>query len=345
MAKLEDDYPPDEPPPSYQESMSSGSMTSAPTMPPRPSTGGHTRPQAEPSFQDYSPPSNPPPRPRRPQEDKQSGSSGANSSLYSNNSNLPFEYPRKHLCNKCKNTGWKKNRKICSDCWKQFYLKNNAYSPNPKLPFKYPIKYLCTKCENTGYEIKDGRMCEDCWKRLYLKNNAYNPNKKLPFKYPRQYLCDKCENTGYKLKNGKTCKDCWERFNVRVAAPPNVSYLSTGPIKVRPGDPRIGGELCYRCRGSGIIGLLLFDEDYCPVCYGVGRIFTSTNPAGSGYYAGPTPGPNMMPGMFPQAGMPPGPFPQGAFPPGGFPAPNQFFPGQFSPGQQQGYYGPGPGKN
>lgn len=126
----------------------------------------------------------------------------------------------------------------------------------------------------------------------------------LPWKYPRDYYCTKCRNTGYKIKNGKTCKDCWEHFAPRnhhvnvvgyttpsqnnyysgaspfSAAPvlsAHNSYYSNGaaptgaPLYVQPGDPRLGGVLCGKCRGSGRTRFFL-DENLCTVCGGIGRI-------------------------------------------------------------------------
>ncbi|KAI5968820.1 hypothetical protein KGF57_000082 [Candida theae] len=137
----------------------------------------------------------------------------------------------------------------------------------------------------------------------------------LPFKYPRNFHCRKCNNTGYKLKNGKTCKDCWERFAPRNTSnsvnhnfhpqhfgsttfipygSPSVpnphpggrgggsgSFFSTAPtvpLRVPPGDPRLGGVLCGRCRGSGMVRFLL-DMELCPVCSGLGRVVNVPAPA------------------------------------------------------------------
>lgn len=46
-----------------------------------------------------------------------------------------------------------------------------------------------------------------------------------------------------------------------------------GSTVVSPGDPRIGGRLCYKCSGSGVVPFMLFDEMPCGVCNGVGRTF------------------------------------------------------------------------
>lgn len=133
----------------------------------------------------------------------------------------------------------------------------------------------------------------------HIQQANYTPQPHPPFQYPRGYWCRKCSNTGVKRKNGLTCQDCYGRF----ARPnSNVSYLppsgggglfgglggffgpststttvyggagAGAPRVVRPGDPAIGGALCGRCRGRGLITELIF-EDTCPVCRGIGRIF------------------------------------------------------------------------
>lgn len=72
------------------------------------------------------------------------------------------------------------------------------------------------------------------------------------------------------------------------------------PMQVQPGDPRIGGILCGRCRGSGRV-MVFLDEELCPVCLGLGRIIHGVGPPG------PMPGP--MPGPIPGPGPGPGPMP------------------------------------
>lgn len=44
-------------------------------------------------------------------------------------------------------------------------------------------------------------------------------------------------------------------------------------ITVQPGDPRIGGNVCWNCFGSGkTFGFLLLSERTCDVCAGAGRL-------------------------------------------------------------------------
>lgn len=117
----------------------------------------------------------------------------------------------------------------------------------------------------------------------------------VPWTYPEGYWCPKCRNTGIKIKNGLSCQDCYGRFAKQHANIYNNSYYNQGPIStpwygglhstsqrfvpassppivVSPGDPRIGGILCGRCRGRGTIYDLL-GSFTCTTCRGVGRLF------------------------------------------------------------------------
>lgn len=226
------------------------------------------------------------------------------------------------------------------------------YTANTQLPFRFPKGYFCKKCKNTGFKVKNGKMCKDCWGTFYLNRHAYNPNPELPFRYPTRYMCSACNNTGYKRKNGKSCKDCWEMFGPRnrhtnVVSQPSLFGITDTifgfggpgpsqavpvgplgplpPIRVYPGDPRLGGILCGRCRGSGLVWNFL-DEDLCPVCSGVGRVLNGGPPPTPSMSSG-TQGPYQPgapfappPGAFPP---PPGSFhpPPGAFPPPGLQRP------------------------
>lgn len=95
--------------------------------------------------------------------------------------------------------------------------------------------------------------------------------------YPAGYHCYRCNNTGIKIGKGTTCKDCFDKFGVRSTAqyiPSGMAPVFSGPPRVvPPGDPSIGGWLCGRCRGKGIVHELKIFENTCPVCHGVGRVF------------------------------------------------------------------------
>ena len=118
------------------------------------------------------------------------------------------------------------------------------------------------------------------WQAPYSQNlpPQWPPAQANPhLNYPPGYFCKKCHNTGVKVKKGTTCKDCYEKFGVRTQAqylPPGVMpVFPVAPRVVMPGDPSIGGALCGRCRGAGVIHDLFIFEDTCPVCHGVGRVF------------------------------------------------------------------------
>lgn len=141
------------------------------------------------------------------------------------------------------------------------------------------------------------------------KPSPINPNPYLPWRYPSSYRCSKCENTGYKKKNGHACKTCWGRFRPQttppatkaelerlvkhrpapnpintnvVKLPPGATVMPTGPrvqapTVVKPGDPRIGGILCPKCNGRGMVHFFL-DLERCSKCNGLGRVGSNGRP-------------------------------------------------------------------
>jgi hypothetical protein len=59
------------------------------------------------------------------------------------------------------------------------------------------------------------------------------------------------------------------------AAPLTAQYARRAPIgstAVEPGDPRIGGRLCWKCGGDGLVTVFIFDQERCRVCGGLGRV-------------------------------------------------------------------------
>lgn len=267
-----DDITPSEPPPSYSEA-----LNDAPVLPNRPLSAPLVNHQNGGQYSQNS--SNGSPMSQRPSLGYQpsgsaqnsafqaSSSAGTNyslqsnpgsgsSSLYTNNPNLPFNYPRGHYCKKCQNTGFKlKNGKPCRDCWDAFYLRTHAYNPNPNLPFRYPKRFICEKCHNTGTKRKNALTCQDCYARFAPRNNY-----SVQLSYGFGYL-----------------------DVVRPVTNFGRGGPSGPPLQVAPGDPRLGGLLCGNCRGSGQISFLL-DTDLCPVCGGLGRLLNSGTPQQTGYY-------------------------------------------------------------
>lgn len=252
LPKEDYDLPPSAPPPSYEEALSAPPV--APARPAQDSLQG--------SFS-HAPP--PPPRPQGPtyssipqnipsQNHTNGSPANANSLLYTNNPNLPFDYPRGYFCSKCKNTGFKeRNGKPCSQCWPRFF-RNQSYNPNPNLTFRYPNGVICEKCRNTGIKLKNGLSCQDCYTRYAPRNHA----SQAPITYSSPHFSMQFGPT-----NGFT--------NPGFGPPPGPQYL-------QPGDPRMGGTLCGRCRGSGRVTFFL-DQELCLICGGAGRLFNAQYPA------------------------------------------------------------------
>jgi hypothetical protein len=59
---------------------------------------------------------------------------------------------------------------------------------------------------------------------------------------------------------------------LRIAPVPSGAVPPPGATVVMPGDPRIGGRLCWRCGGRGVTPFLIFDEITCDTCAGIGRL-------------------------------------------------------------------------
>ncbi len=57
-----------------------------------------------------------------------------------------------------------------------------------------------------------------------------------------------------------------------VPIPQHTRRSSRNTVVVRPGDPRIGGRVCWKCNGTGEVIVFIFDRERCRVCGGVGRV-------------------------------------------------------------------------
>lgn len=255
----DEEIPNSEPPPSYEESLGLGSSSQPPPLTPQ----FQPPPQRVQQQQNYQ--NQPPPQPQRPlsQNPQFMGSNTGNylnqltpADLYSNNPALPFQYPKGHFCKKCKNTGFKDSEKPCKHCWDKFY-RDRVYNPKPQLGLRYPKGFICSKCANTGTKRKNGRTCTDCFERYGPRNRVQS----IPLPYGVQNI-------------------------VAQAMAPFMSPMGplggTGgpPVQLLPGDPRLGGMLCAKCKGSGQVSFFL-DTEICPLCGGLGRI---VNVQQSGYY-------------------------------------------------------------
>ncbi|CDR39295.1 CYFA0S03e01860g1_1 [Cyberlindnera fabianii] len=144
---------------------------------------------------------------------------------------------------------------------------------HPRLPWTYPPGYRCSKCNNTGYKLKNGKSCKSCWEKFARPTNvnyqyvpSYDPGFRIPF-------------TDYRVHDDLTVTNGYSQppTPMMYMQPPMMGQpygmMQPTPQYVSPGDPRIGGYMCGRCRGSGRVSFMLLDEELCPVCHGVGRVF------------------------------------------------------------------------
>ena len=77
--------------------------------------------------------------------------------------------------------------------------------------------------------------------------------------------------------------DPYNAYKAPPVFPPSSWFGSSAPVIPQPaggnvvvyppGDPRIGGRLCWRCGGTGRVSFFIFQEDACSICNGVGRTF------------------------------------------------------------------------
>ncbi|BGP16038.1 hypothetical protein JCM10213v2_004032 [Rhodosporidiobolus nylandii] len=158
-------------------------------------------------------------------------------------------------------------------------------TPTPGQPYLNGGKLLvyppgakpCWKCSNTGYkpfELITGyrgddpnHPCRKCWQKH-----------SRPFSGPLALACRDATRDTIPANYQRPLR----LLQTPATAPPRPQVTVTngwaprppGAVVVRPGDPRMGGVLCRRCGGDGLVpGFLLFDEVTCDMCQGAGRVF------------------------------------------------------------------------
>lgn len=265
---------PDEAPPTYEESLDrpGGASTTRPVVPNRPPQNQNTQSQNHLQV------------PQAPPRPSSSNSSNAGYGT-ANSSNTSF------------NTGNVSNSSIGSGKSTGDRKGGRGHSPGPPGPHGRPS-------HSPGPPGPHGRPPHSPNRpprQMGYGNRPQGgpaPNNPL-LHYPRGYHCPKCDNTGIKKKNGKSCQDCWGMFarpNQQVVnipgpqqqytpfpffpfTPPPTQqttiYAAPGappPVVVQPGDPRLGGQLCGKCRGRGMVYDWFLGDETCPVCRGVGRV-------------------------------------------------------------------------
>ncbi|KAI0642080.1 hypothetical protein C8Q79DRAFT_1121998 [Trametes meyenii] len=202
-------------------------------------------------------------------------------------------YPRDYECQKCRNTGYKNYDPShpCSRCWGKYsrpYSGAMAYAPwSPEGPSSVGSSRSTFQRPLPQFRAPQAS--------LHQQSASYSG----PLLSPRSDLSRSSSTSrvgsGYPGATGRVIPvggggvpmspylDPLQGRGNSVFPPPswygspsvvNGAPSSSGNVAVYPpGDPRIGGRLCWRCGGSGKTSFLIFDEETCRVCNGIGRTF------------------------------------------------------------------------
>ncbi|KAI6041846.1 hypothetical protein EDC04DRAFT_2866980 [Pisolithus marmoratus] len=162
----------------------------------------------------------------------------------------------------------------------------------------YPKSHTCWKCHNTGYKDYDPlHPCRKCWDKYgkpYAGALAYAPwsssdsasNSRMQRPLPRD-LPQSTSTSGGRPRMGCIVPPPSPRSPHVLQRRSGPSYYIHNPLlgmgcsppvphaqPVPPGDPRLGGQKCLKCSGTGVNVVLLFDLAACQRCGGIGRVWT-----------------------------------------------------------------------
>ncbi|KAF9445465.1 hypothetical protein P691DRAFT_643579, partial [Macrolepiota fuliginosa MF-IS2] len=158
-------------------------------------------------------------------------------------------YPRGHICEKCHNTGYKHYDPLrpCKKCWSKY-----------SKPFSGPLAYSYSSSPSTS-----NTQNINLQKPLPLHIGG-PPRRQGPPLPPRPASIGGYHHT--------IPQDSYYTRGPAVTATPGMGAPPPGATIYRPGDPRIGGDLCWRCNGKGTMNIFI-DIINCPICGGCGRTF------------------------------------------------------------------------
>ncbi|OBZ74129.1 hypothetical protein A0H81_06222 [Grifola frondosa] len=194
-------------------------------------------------------------------------------------------------CPKCKNTGYKNYDPDhpCSRCWEKYARKYSpamAYAPSaagaqstyqrPLPKFHAPQDGLSRHHTSKSYSG-----------RPLLSPSVPSPSSDLSRAASTSRASGTYPGAAARIipvAGGGVPMSPYLDHTQRASFPPASWYPASnvrvtegrppaGAAVVRPGDPRIGGRLCWRCGGSGVTSFFIFEEQTCTVCGGVGRTF------------------------------------------------------------------------
>ena len=234
--------------------------------------------QQQPQRPRYAPPPGPPP-PRRPRAASTSSGAGSTAPPASDGRPTTTATPGHPLLRNGKTLIYPENY-VCQKCT----FHTSCPTPTLCLP-------ETQKGQNTGYKNYDpSHPCRKCWDRFSKTFTAVLASSPWG---------DQASGSASQSQRGRTFQRPLPTFKPPQAQlqPPTpqpmpgsyplnrVSSTSSRPMPmpiiggpppgstvVMPGDPRIGGRLCWRCGGRGTTPFLIFDETTCDTCGGIGRL-------------------------------------------------------------------------
>jgi len=194
-------------------------------------------------------------------------------------------YPAGHECSKCLNTGYKHfdPSHPCSKCWQKYakpFSGPIAYAPWSSTPgdtatrgnlnLQRPLRILATPAGHRYSSSLSKANYPPPAVRSQLARSTSLTH--LPghagASYAQSNFMPLAGGGGFPLGPQDSSLYSGPSAQYRHGGPP-----PPGALVVTPGDPRMGGRLCWRCSGSGTVSLFFFDQSTCEVCDGVGRIF------------------------------------------------------------------------
>ncbi|KAH7326794.1 hypothetical protein B0J17DRAFT_680691 [Rhizoctonia solani] len=175
----------------------------------------------------------------------------------------------------------------------------------------YPAQYECSKCHLTGYVAYDpSNPCRECWSLFAqpyegvlsfapwdspesVTSDDQNLQRPLPASSspsrsqrptprptpgPSSRPLSHPQHSSYAglgQPYGSLPPTSWSSSSgLRPSASVSYGRPPPGSLVVRPGDPRIGGRVCWKCSGDGwqykTMGL---ETKTCSACNGLGRLF------------------------------------------------------------------------
>ncbi|KAI0332671.1 hypothetical protein GY45DRAFT_1320560 [Cubamyces sp. BRFM 1775] len=202
-------------------------------------------------------------------------------------------YPRDYECDKCHNTGYKNYDPShpCARCWDKYakpYTSIMAAAPWPS------DSQSGTSSSRTTYQRPLPRFRAPRTS-LHSSNSSYSgsPSSLSGYNHSRSASTSRA-SSGYPGSSARVIPipgggvpvphlDPYNAYKAPPVFPPSSWFGSSAPVIPQPaggnvvvyppGDPRIGGRLCWRCGGTGRVSFFIFQEDACSICNGVGRTF------------------------------------------------------------------------